>query len=423
MASELAGTGKPVVLEEFGLSSALTSDANAAHYYRLALHLSLLGGATGWLAWNNTDFDLLDQEPYCHHAHELGFGLTTAEGRAKPAMAEMRAFSLLLKALDVAHCRRAPTRTAVLVPAYLSARHQFMDGADRQDMLPITHHAYLAAKRAGLAPALVRQGGDLPGDGLLIVPSAKSLPARSFEDFAKLATDGLHIYLSWFAGTGAGMKGAWWPPLEPLFGATHGLGFGLADLAPAALGLTVQTAFGSLRPGDQVTAVPAGPHWGRAYLPLQVVADDVEVLLSDEAGGPMLIRRRLGRGAVYLGACPLEFWGCVRPDANLDDPVWRIDRALAEEAGAVGPISGQNPDVVVDTMERADGQTYVWLVNMSSRRQPCGVRLPEGSRLVGVGTEETIGTDRALGPFEVLVGRVATPSPGGRGPIKPREDL
>ena len=160
VASELAGTGKPVVLEEFGLSSALTSDANAAHYYRLVLHLSLLGGATGWLAWNNTDFDLLDQEPYCHHAHELGFGLTTAEGRAKPAMAEMRAFSLLLKALDVAHCRRAPTRTAVLVPAYLSARHQFMDGADRQDMLPITHHAYLAAKRAGLAP-----GPGPPGRG------------------------------------------------------------------------------------------------------------------------------------------------------------------------------------------------------------------------------------------------------------------
>jgi hypothetical protein len=296
-----------------------------------------------------------------------------------------------------------------------------MDTADRQAMLPITHHAYLAAKRAGLAPALVRQGTSLPVDGLLIVPSAKALPASSFRDFATLATEGLHIYLSWFAGTGAGMKGAWWPPLEPLFGARHGLRFGLADLAPPAVPLTVQTAFGGFRPGDQVTAVPAGPHWGRAYLPLDVVADGVDVLLSDEAGAPMLIRRRLGRGAVYLGACPLEFWGSVRPNANLDDPVWRIYRALAEEAGAVGLISGQNPDVVVDAIERSDGQIYVWLVNISSRPQPCQVRLPEGSRLVGVGTAETIDTDRRLGPFQVLVGRIATSPSDGCGPKKPKE--
>ena len=54
---ELCGAfGKPVVLEEFGLSSDMASGENAAHYYRQVLHSSLLAGARGWLAWNNCDF-------------------------------------------------------------------------------------------------------------------------------------------------------------------------------------------------------------------------------------------------------------------------------------------------------------------------------------------------------------------------------
>ncbi|HEY3906206.1 MAG TPA: beta-mannosidase, partial [Streptosporangiaceae bacterium] len=77
---ELAGTyGRPVVLEEFGVSSDHVSDAHAARYCRQSLHNSLLAGATGWIAWCNTDFDaLLGQDPYRHHAFELGFGLTDA---------------------------------------------------------------------------------------------------------------------------------------------------------------------------------------------------------------------------------------------------------------------------------------------------------------------------------------------------------
>ena len=59
-ACELSGSfGKPVVLEEFGLSSDMASGENAAHYYRQVLHSSLLAGARGWLAWNNCDYDNL----------------------------------------------------------------------------------------------------------------------------------------------------------------------------------------------------------------------------------------------------------------------------------------------------------------------------------------------------------------------------
>ena len=81
VACELSGTfGKPVIMEEFGVSSDFASDANAATYYRHVLHSTLLAGATGWIAWNNTDFALPDQDPYRHHAFEQNFGLTDAHG-------------------------------------------------------------------------------------------------------------------------------------------------------------------------------------------------------------------------------------------------------------------------------------------------------------------------------------------------------
>jgi endo-1,4-beta-mannosidase len=77
-ACELAGfAGKPVVLEEFGVSTGFSSAENAGHYYRQVLHTSLLAGAGGWIAWNNTDYDhLADQDPYRHHPFEMHFGLT-----------------------------------------------------------------------------------------------------------------------------------------------------------------------------------------------------------------------------------------------------------------------------------------------------------------------------------------------------------
>ncbi len=45
IACELSGTfGKPVIMEEFGVSSDFASDANAATYYRHVLHSTLLAG-------------------------------------------------------------------------------------------------------------------------------------------------------------------------------------------------------------------------------------------------------------------------------------------------------------------------------------------------------------------------------------------
>ena len=75
---------QPIIMEEFGLTSDFVSPAGAASYYRQLLHNTLLAGATGWIAWNNTDYDtIIGQRPYSHHPFELHFGITDSTGRAQ----------------------------------------------------------------------------------------------------------------------------------------------------------------------------------------------------------------------------------------------------------------------------------------------------------------------------------------------------
>ena len=51
----------------------------------------VMAGATGWGAWNNTDFDGLEhQDPYRHHPFELHFGLTDVAGTPKSTLLELR---------------------------------------------------------------------------------------------------------------------------------------------------------------------------------------------------------------------------------------------------------------------------------------------------------------------------------------------
>ncbi|SHN38614.1 cellulase family glycosylhydrolase [Cryptosporangium aurantiacum] len=407
--SELCHVGKPVVLEEFGVTSAFVSDENAADYYRQVLHHSLLAGATGWIGWNNTDFDLADTDPYRHHLYELNFGLTAADGTPKPALAELAAFAGVLEAVDVARCRRATTGTAILVPSYLDTDHPMIDDVERTIIPEITLHAYLAAKRADLAPALLRESTWLDAAGqaeaaeLLLVPSAKALTGPMFPELVRRAEAGATVYVGWFAGAGSGQRGAWWPNLEPIFGVRHRLRYGLNELCDTDIvEVTAVTDLGDLKSGATLRLRPAGPPATRAYLPVDVT--DAEVVLADQAGRPVLVRRRIGSGALYLGTLPVEYFGAVRPDAHPDDEVWRLYRALAAEAGVRPAVRVDSPAVTTDYLVHEDGTRFVWLISLAP--EPLSIVPDAPGRLTDVLTGEDVTERCDLPAYGVRVARL-----------------
>ena len=199
--------GKPVIMEEFGLSSDFVSARGSASYYRQLLHSTLTAGASGWVAWNNTDFDdLREQRPYSHHPFEMHFGITDAAGAPKPPLEELRIFSEELAGTDLAGLRRAPTATGIIVPSCLTARYPFTTEEERALIVDASEQAYVAAKEADLAPGIVHEpedglaGGIESGYDLYLAPSTKQLAAATWPRLVELARGGATVYASYCAG-------------------------------------------------------------------------------------------------------------------------------------------------------------------------------------------------------------------------------
>ena len=357
--------GKPVVVEEFGLTSDYVSEDNAASYYRQVLHNSLLAGATGWLAWNNTDYDdLIDRPPYDHHPFEMHFGVTDSRGEPKPQALEMRAFAQLAAELDLPRLSRPDAQAAIVVSSFLEAQYPFTTTLDSGVVLQTTRQAYIAAKEADIPIGVARELDGLPDDvALFIVPSTKQLLGPTWRELEARAEAGATVYASYFVGDHGPQRGLWWPGADAMFGVTKGTRYGLVDLlTDETVEVTFRAAFGSIGAGETLTFTPAGPEGGRSYLP--VTATDAEVLAVDAHDRPVLLRRRVGSGWMVLGTIPFEYFAGQRAESN-PEQTWRIYDALADQAGIDRPVRVEDPRVMCAELVRDDGTRFVWLVSQS----------------------------------------------------------
>jgi len=367
---ELAGHyGRPVLLEEFGVTSDFVSAENAAHYYRQALHNSLLAGATGWGAWNNTDFDGLEhQDPYRHHPFELHFGITDAAGRPKSPLAELRAFAEVLDEVDAARLSRADSGTALLISSFLDVEYPFTEPADGPAAHANLRQAYVSARLADLHPAAVRESGGLPEHpqaSLYLVPSTKALLSPTWARLEQYAQAGASVYHSFFPGAHLNQRGPWHNGLDAVFGVRHQLIYGLCEtLAGDAVEFTFTADLGPIATGDTLSFPLPAPHAPYARVMLPVVPDGAEVLAVDGQGRPALLRRTLGAGALVLCTYPLEHLAAGTPRVN-PDTVQRLYDALAACAGVERTVRVEDPRVACDVMVHEDGTRYAWLVSQA----------------------------------------------------------
>ncbi|HEX3812473.1 MAG TPA: cellulase family glycosylhydrolase [Mycobacteriales bacterium] len=364
---ELASTyGVPVVLEEFGVSSDFTSDENGAHYYRQSLHNSLLAGSTGWIAWNNTDYDdLIEQDPYRHHPFELHFGLTDHRGNPKPQLRELKAFAEILRDVDFEHCTRSDVDTALVVPSFLDTIYPFTVEADRTDLVTTLRQAYVSGRLADVPMAATRESDGIGQDArLYVVPSVKQLLGPTWRELERLAHDGACVYVSYSAGAHGNQRGPWHSHLNRMFGVEHQLRYGLVDpVEDDTITFTLTRPFGGLSEGSRLEWTAAGTPHSRAYLPVR--ATEAEVLAEDAHGRPALLLRRIGAGSIVFCTYPIEQMAAVTPRVNPDATPALYD-ALARHAGVRRPVTVGDPRIAVDTVDHESDGQLVWLVSHSS---------------------------------------------------------
>ena len=397
---ELAGTfGKPVIMEEFGVSSDFASDEHASRYYRHVLYNTLLAGATGWIAWNNTDFALTGQDPYRHHAFELNFGLTDSRGTPKGTLREMRVFAATVKAIDAGRCDPADTDTALIVSSYLDTRYPFTSPESHVAVSKALHQGYICARLADLPPKLTREStGIEPGARLYLAPSVKQILAPTASILEALAEQGACVYVSYSAGDVAWHRGPSYGRMNGLFGVRHQLDVGLADpIDEDMVELTFTRDFGGLTRGTMLAFRAGGSQHSRAFLP--VVPVTAEVIATDGHGRPALLRRQVGRGSLILCTYPLEYMAAVTPRVNPDATV-TLYNALATHAGVRRPVCVDDPRIACDVLVRDDGARFAVLVSHADEQLTVKPVLAGNAGLAKVGTSEVVDTV-TMGPFGI----------------------
>ena len=353
---ELAGAfDRPVVLEEFGLTTNFSSDEHAGQYYGQVLHTSLAAGATGFVAWNNTDFDLPAQSPYRHHPFEQHFGITTAAGELKAPAREIRRFSRELEEVELPRTARTDTECVIVVPRWIDGGPGEETGA-ASEYLEILHQSYVSARQAGLAPSLVREAAGIPHARLVLVPCGRRLDGPAWLRLEEIAAAGGTVYVSYFSGSTPAQRGPWHPDFDAMFGVRNRLRYGLVEPIPGEeVTLRLSAALGSGRAGESVRFPAAGTYSARSYLPFDPV--DVSELASSPSG-PALVERRVGSGRIVLLTCPIEYFAARTPAIN-PDPATTLYRWLAEAADALPNVdNGGDPRLIVDTLTRNDGATF-----------------------------------------------------------------
>jgi endo-1,4-beta-mannosidase len=363
LACELSGSfGRPVVLEEFGVSSDFASDEHAAQYYRQVLHTSLLAGARGWIAWNNCDYDdLRDEDPYRHHVFEMHFGLTDRAGRPKPQLRVLSEFAGLVRELHASGWERVAGDAALVVPEHLERVLPFTHDAYRADIGVDLLQAYVAAREADLPVELVRERDGLAGGArLYIVPSAKLLTGPGLDRLRDLASAGATVYASYFAGSTPNQRGPWLTWLDEIFGIRHRLRYGLVDPIEETDEVVFEFVreFGDVGAGALLRFHVAGEPSARSYLPVEPAG--AEVVAVDGHGRPALLRHRLGAGATVFCTYPLEHMAARTPRAN-PEATWRLYSALAHMARVSRPVRVDDPRVLVGRLRSANSGTVLFV--------------------------------------------------------------
>lgn len=386
---ELAGfTDLPIVLEEFGATTDFGSDENVGHYYRQTLHNSLLAGATGWIGWNNTDYDdMYTQDPYRHHPFEMHFGVTDSAGRPKSALLELEAFSKVLAQIDVTNCVRPDVDAALIVSSYIDSQYPFTTPEDKTAPIAALRQAYVATREADLGVTFVRESDGLPDDAsLLIAPSTKQLTSPTWRRLGDLAEAGATVYVSYFAGTHDVQRGPWYGALSALFGVRHELRYGLANpIEDDAVTFTFVEDFGGLPATTTLTFRVGGSVNARSFLPVSPAG--ATVLAVDQHGRPALLLNRVGQGQVILSTYPIEFMAASLPAVN-PEPTYRLYDALAVAAGIVRDVVIDDPRVMVGELDHIDGRRFIWLVSQSDEPVAIKPQLRQSARLVGLDDSE-----------------------------------
>jgi len=391
------GAGRPVMVQEIGASSAQYEPEQIAKYLGANLYSALGAGANGFLIWCFTDAapEQFHRVPYLRSPHETQFGLTTWDGKNRPAAKMFEDFEAIVDSLDLSGIEPAPADAGIIVPnewsrpygdfshfglegpvivPYTSSREggavagQRLPNVDEanEDVTVSWLSSFILARQAGLKADFPREYSDWQSHPLLLMPS----PLTSTDNYlVQVHTDfweRARQYVEQGGALYASISGdSAIPEMESLFGAR------LVDHLPVSdVTLKVVSAWAGLKPAEMFHySAPDDPHKWAAVLEVR----GGTVIAVDQAGRPALVANTLGKGKTLLCAYPLESYLAVVPSVfDQEENTHRIYQAFRDWAGVKPRFQSDRPSVEVVSLDARD-HGYVVIVNHSANPQQATV--------------------------------------------------
>jgi hypothetical protein len=389
--------GRPVMVHEYGASSAQFDPERIADYDRLLCWSALGVGAAGFLAWCWTDAEpaAYRRAPYVRQPHETQFGVTDWQGGLRPRGHVLGELAATVRALDLdGLAADGPmTGAAIVVP------HEYAHPYDPQafglespagpyhpaervlnptrDPLPLVRawlNAFVLASRAGMQVAFPRESLDdaWPPVRLLLLPAPLATSANTL----------LHVRTSWWSGATDFLArgGSLYVSLSAdaaIPGMAAIAGCCIADRAPGGRAgvLRFVAPWGPFRAGDELP-LPAGDATLATRGVRLALAGAVPVAV-DADGEPALVTAQRGAGHVVTCAYPVELLLAVLPDAHgPDDRSWGLYAGLADLARARSAARADHPEVMSGELRGPQGGLLA-LTNHGPSAVEAALTLPE----------------------------------------------
>ncbi len=392
-----AGTGRPVMVHEYGASSAQFDPHRIAAHDRLLAWSSLGRGAAGFFAWCWIDAEpaAYGRAPYVRAPHETQFGVVDANGAMRPRGHVLAELAGTVARLDLdGHAGFGPSSAAAIVvpheyarpydpvsyglddvPAgrYLPAETAWTPVRDPRPLVAGWLNAYVMGARAGLAASFPRErlDGAWPDARLVLLPAPSAGSSGS-----------LHLRTTFWDGAAAHLArgGSAWVSCSADVAipemAAH-LGARIVDRAPAAAPPVLQFVepWGPFAAGETLE-LPLGDGSLAQRSATLAAAAGSRVVAVDAAGDPALVVARRGDGYAVVCAHPVELLLAGLPDAHGPaDRSWGLYAGLAACAGVAEPASARHPDVTTGALLGPAGG-LVTLTNHAAAGRAVTLRLP-----------------------------------------------